>query len=73
MGIDLNKLRLGHSSLTDKIYAGILKKGGKQWRIKTDATNDFLHCVLSRWSGKRETITSPDGKKYEIIVKEIKK
>lgn len=70
MKVDLEKINLGHSPLTDKIFAGTSIKPGI-WRYKVDVTNDFLACVIARWAGMREEIKSTDGKVYEIIVKEV--
>lgn len=70
MKVDLEKINLGHSPLTDRIFAGTSIKPGV-WRNKIDVTNDFLACVMSRWLGKREEIKSSDGKVYEIMVKEV--
>ena len=72
MKVELEKLRLGGSPLSDRVYAGTLTPSGKVWREKTDVTNDFLTVAIARWSGKVETIEDEEGKKYEITVKEIK-
>ncbi len=70
MGIE--NIRLGHSKLSDRIFAGYLSKDGKRWISKKDITSDFIGAVIDRFSGYRETITVSDGRKYEITVKEIK-
>lgn len=71
MKVDLEKINLGHSPLTDRIFAGTSIKPGV-WRNKKDVTNDFLHCVISWWAGHVQEIETADGKIYEITVKEIK-
>lgn len=73
MKVELEKIVLGHSELTDTIFAGIVNPKGLTWRHKVDVTDSFYACVISRFGGFRETIECPDGKEYEIIVKEIKK
>lgn len=70
MKVDLEKINLGHSPLTDKIFAGTSERPGV-WRQKVDVTNDFIGCVIARWAGMREEIKSSDGKVYEIMVKEV--
>lgn len=70
MKVDLEKINLGHSPLTDRIFAGTSIKPGI-WRNKVDVTNDFIGCVIARWAGQKETIKTSDGKMYEITVKEI--
>lgn len=71
MKIELENITLGHSPLTDSIFAGV--GNGRVWKHKKDVTNSFIDCVLSRWTGYKETIVASDGKKYEISVKELKK
>ena len=70
MKVDLEKIRLGHSPLTDSIFAGTIIKEGI-WRNKVDVTNHFLVCVISRWEGKKEVI-SAGKEKWEITVKKLK-
>lgn len=72
MRVELENIRLAKSPLSDTIYAGVLEKDGKKWRDKVDITGDFITAVLARWNGFKEVIRDPDGKKYEISVKEIK-
>lgn len=72
MKVDLEKINLGHSPLTDRIFAGTSIKPGV-WRNKVDVTNDFLGCVIARFGGYKSEIKDSDGKVYEITVKEIKK
>jgi hypothetical protein len=61
---------LGHSPLTDTIFAGIPLKNGT-WRHKKYVTDSFLACVISRWEDQEETITSGDNE-WKITVKKIK-
>lgn len=70
MKVDLEKINLGHSPLTDRIFAGTSIKPGV-WRNKIDVTNDFIGCVIARWVGQREEIKCSNGKVYEIMVKEV--
>lgn len=71
MKVDLEKIKLGHSSMSDSVYAGTVNAKSKKWINKIDVTNDFLACVIARFGGFREEIQSEDGKIYEIMVKEI--
>lgn len=71
MKIELNNLKLGHSELTDTIYAGILNKKGNMWLQKVDVTNYFLDCVIRRWENQKEKISTGDHE-WEISVKKIK-
>jgi len=70
--MSLDNIRLGHSKLTDNIFAGYLAKDGKTWSKKKDITNDFIGAVIDRFAGYKETISVSDGRKFEITVKEIK-
>lgn len=67
----LEEITLGHSPLTDSIYAGRLNKAGDKWLDKKDVTNEFIDCVIKRWEGHTENISQGD-KKWEITVKRIK-
>lgn len=71
MKVELEKISLGHSEMTDEVYAGVKNKNETRWLEKKNVTNDFIACVLSRWEGKSETITSGDSE-WEITVKKIK-
>jgi hypothetical protein len=70
MKVELEKLRMGHSPLTDHIFVGTIIKEGV-WRNKVDLTNDFIGCVIARWEGHKEVISAGD-QKWEITVKKIK-
>lgn len=71
MKIELEKITLGHSPLTDTIFAGVLNKKGDKWLHKVDVTNAFIGSVISRWEGQKETISAGD-QEWEISVKKIK-
>jgi hypothetical protein len=64
-------IRLGHSPLTDNVYAGRLNKKESQWLEKKDVTNDFLTCVLGRWENKVEVLSQGESQ-WEITVRKIK-
>jgi hypothetical protein len=71
MKVELENIRLGGASLSDKVYVGVLTKDGKMWLRKQDVTNDFISAVIAKWNGFREVLQDESGKQYEIIVKEI--
>ena len=75
MKVELENIRLGHSPLTDKVFAGIpaiaKKVGPSLWKHKIDITNDFIGCAIARWEGHTEKITLNDSE-WEITVKKIK-
>lgn len=70
MKIELDNITLGHSPLTDSVFAGITSSPGK-WRQKKDVTNEFIGCVISRWENQKEVISSGKNK-WEITVKKLK-
>lgn len=71
MKVELENITLGHSPLTDSIFAGVLNKAKNQWLKKVDVTNSFIGCIISRWENQTETIES--GKdKWQITVKKLK-
>jgi len=65
----LQNIKLAKSALTDNIYVGYVDKTGKGWKDKKDVTDEFISCVIARWAGFKETLTSSDGDVYEITVK----
>lgn len=67
----LANIRVAKGAISDRIYAGYLNKDKRTWRQKVDVTNDFLAAVIERWNGFAETITSSEGKRYEVSVREI--
>lgn len=72
--IDLDKVTLGVSPLTNTVFAGVSKKNprgpGLMWLSKKDVTQDFLGAVIQRWENQKEIIQS--GKdKWEISVKKL--
>ena len=72
MKVDLEKIMLGHSPLSGKIFAGTILKPGV-WRHKVDVTDVFMGTVIDRFRGHIEVLECSDGKTYEITVKEITK
>lgn len=69
MGIE--NLRVAKGAISDRLYVGYLNKDQQTWRQKHDVTNDFLAAVIDRWAGYEETITSSNGKRYVVTVREI--
>jgi hypothetical protein len=70
MKVELTDITLAHSSLSDKTYAGVINKSKTKWLHKTDVTDSFIACVISRWENQKEVIFS--GKdKWEITVKKL--
>ena len=74
MKVDLEKLHLNMSELTNEVFVGTIEPKNKNlWKNKKDVTNEFIACVIQKWKGHKQEFTSrTDGKKYEISVKEIK-
>jgi hypothetical protein len=71
MKVELYDLRLGISSIGGKAMVGILSNP-LAWKVKHEIHNDFLHAVVECWKNQSQVVTAPDGKQYEISVKEIK-
>ncbi len=70
MRVDLEKIRLGITPLTEECYAGVLKSDD-EWKHKINVHNDFIHAVINCWKNKKQIVTTPDGTKYEIQVKQL--
>lgn len=73
MKVELDDITLGHSPLTDHIFAGIQNPREKNmvWKHKKNVTNEFIGCVISRWENQSEVIASGKNE-WEITVKKIK-
>lgn len=67
----LKDVRLVISPLTGHAIIGVPSKKEGLFKDKWDITNDFLHAVVSRWNGFKETLVAGD-KVYQIHVKELK-
>jgi hypothetical protein len=63
-----NKLHLGYSPLTEKIYLG--KQKGKEWiGEKRDVTSEFIQTMLQKFEPEKEnTITAGGVPKFKIVV-----
>lgn len=70
MTVQLEKIVLGLSPITDTIFAGVTNKAGNKWLKKTDVTQSFINVAIQRWDGQIEEIT--DGTNtWEISVKKV--
>ena len=70
MKIELEKITLGYSDLSEEIYAGVLNKAGNKWLNKKNVTNEFTDCVIRKYEGMTTTVSSGSDK-WEITVKKI--
>jgi hypothetical protein len=60
----MTSIRIAHSALSGRVYAGRLNANGNTWKPgKTDVTSDFLCCVLDMLKANNGAITieSTDG------------
>lgn len=67
----LDRVKLGVSPITDKVYLGTLAKNDPGcWAEKREATSDFCQCLLT-WvpPGTIREISSSTGARYEIEVR----
>ena len=71
MKVDLEKVRLSVTAITEEVCVGILEKDNLSFRHKHNVTNDFIKAV-SDWCGGYKRTINGGGKKYEITCKEIK-
>lgn len=71
MKVELEKLTMGYSPLTERIFVGVASKPGI-WKGKVDLTNEFLACVIAKWGNQTETITDGENS-WQITVKKINK
>lgn len=72
MKVDLEKVRLGMTALTEEVFVGIPERDNQSFKHKHNLTNDFIKTVIDWCGGYKRTIVG-GGKKYEIICREIKK
>lgn len=72
MKVELEEIRLGISALGQTCYAGVMdKKNPMLWKHKVDVNNDFIHAVITNWSGKKEVFRQGEYE-YEVSVKKTK-
>ena len=70
MTVDLEKIRLSITAITDTIVIGIPAKDNKSFIHKKDVTNDFIKTLIE-WGGNYKRIVSGAGSKWEITIKKI--
>lgn len=70
--MELAKIRIAKSGLTETVYAGYLSKDGTTWKQKVDVTNDFFKAVIDWWEGNSQKIVCENGDLFEITVLKIK-
>lgn len=70
MKIELEKLKIGTSPLTGKIYAGSILKQGV-WNNKIDVTDQVYAAVIEANLNQVHNMSFGD-RKFELTVKEIK-
>lgn len=68
------KYAVGHSSLTNKIYAGRLNKKGDMWAAKTDVTLEALESVALHVIREGGVIlTDADGSPlFQIVAEDLR-
>ncbi len=72
MKVELEKLRLAVTGVTESIVVGIPAKDGKNMLDQKDVTNDFVAAVIL-WCGTNgRIITASSGEQWDISVKKIK-
>ena len=75
MKVELEKVRIGASPITDEVFVGITNKSGNLWLKKVNATNQFYDAVLSHFLGdarKTERILKTGSSEFKITVERIK-
>ncbi len=68
--VDLEKVEIGFSEMTQEVYIGTLTPNGL-WRNKRLFKNSFLNIVIKYWEGKTEVVKCGSSE-WEITVKKIK-
>ncbi len=73
MKVDLEKIHIGVSPLTGKVFIGTIEKAGV-WRNKRDITDEFIGAVIQKWEGFCENLSVPGSDiSHDISVKKIDK
>lgn len=67
------KLQLGYSHLTERIYLGKKNVGGERWSgEKRDVTNEFIEIMLKKFDPNTTHTISLDGKpSLRVLVVDI--
>jgi len=76
MKVDLEKIRLAVTAITNSVVATIPNKDGKTMRCKHDVTSDFLKCIVEYGKNTRFNIDTDDENKgtdvYQVVVVPLK-
>ena len=71
--IKLEKLDIGYSELTGKVYLGEIKTVG-EWKVKRDITSRFLQVMEQKFPINTTQNISVNGvNKYRVIVVDMDK
>ena len=70
MKVELEKITLGYSPLSESVFAGTILKAGV-WRHKINVTNSFTDCVIQKFGGHVTKISDNENNEWEITVKKI--
>lgn len=73
MKVELSKIRLAKSVMTDNIYVGVPEKDMISFKEKHDVTADFLKAVVDRFMGYKQVITLEGKPVCEITCKKLNK
>ena len=71
MKVELEKLRLGKSALTDNVYVGIVENDKISFKHHHDVTSDFYKAIVD-WCMGQTRIIKGGGKQFKITCEEIK-
>lgn len=69
MKVDLEKLRVGLTGVTQDFVIGLPTKDGRSMKEQKVVTSDVLAAIIDWGCGYVRTITDSAGGQYEIIVK----
>ena len=64
--VELEKIRLAVTAITQNIVATIPSKDGVTMLHKHDVTSDFLKCIIDYGANKKWNITGEADKIYEV-------
>ena len=72
MKVDLEKIRLAVTAISNKVVATIPSKDGITMLHKHDVTSDFLKCIIDYGANTMFTIAGGDAgdKEYQVAIKE---
>lgn len=72
MKVELSKLRLAMTALTESVVIGLPAKDNQSFSHQQDVTNDFIKAVIEKFGPNHKTRVRGQEGNYDITVMRVK-